>query len=55
MILRAVISLAAALALHSCTASYDSPHTGIRYRVEVPFSAVVPFLLKFEQPVSPQK
>lgn len=49
--MKTVLAIAAALILASCTASYDSPRTGIKYRIEVPFSAVAPYL----PVVSPQK
>lgn len=38
------LSLILILLLASCTAEYDSPRTGIKYRLEVPFSAVSPYL-----------
>lgn len=33
-----------AVLISSCSATYDSPRTGIKYKLEVPFSAVSPFL-----------
>lgn len=38
------IIISAALILSSCSATYDSPRTGIKYKLEVPFSAVSPYL-----------
>ena len=38
--MKSLIILTFAALLASCTASYDSPRTGIKYRVEVPFSAI---------------
>lgn len=48
--MKTTLAILAALILASCSATYDSPRTGIRYRLEVPFSAVAPYL-----PVQPQK
>lgn len=45
-----LVLAAAIVALCSCTATYDSPHTGIKYRVEVPLSALERYL-----EVAPQK
>lgn len=42
--MKSLIILTVAALLASCTASYDSPRTGIKYRVEVPFSAVEKFV-----------
>lgn len=41
---RTALSIFAALALSGCSASYQSPRTGIQYRLEVPFSAISPYL-----------
>jgi hypothetical protein len=38
--MRHLTTLILAALLASCTASYDSPNTGFKYRVEVPLSAV---------------
>lgn len=38
--MKSLIILTVAALLASCSASYDSPRTGIRYKFEVPFSAV---------------
>lgn len=42
--MRYLATLILTAVLASCTASYDSPRTGIKYRVEVPFSAVEKFV-----------
>lgn len=42
--MRYLATLLLTAVLASCTASYDSPRTGIKYRVEVPFSAVEKFV-----------
>lgn len=38
--MKSLIILTVAALLASCSASYDSPRTGIKYRLEVPLSAV---------------
>jgi hypothetical protein len=38
--MKPLIILTVAAILASCSASYDSPRTGFKYRVEVPLSAV---------------
>lgn len=48
--MKTALAIITALILASCSATYDSPRTGIRYRLEVPFSAVSPYL-----PLHPQK
>jgi hypothetical protein len=55
--MRTLTGILIALILSSCTATYDSPRTGIKYRVEVPLSVLDQYL-KIEKPqpiVSPQK
>lgn len=52
--MKTVASILATLILASCTVSYDSPRTGIKYRVEVPFSAVEKYIKPPIQ-VSPSK
>lgn len=42
--MKTTLSILAALALAGCSAQYQSPRTGIQYRLEVPFSAVAPYL-----------
>lgn len=42
--MKTLAAITIALLLASCSATYDSPRTGIRYRLEVPFSAVSPYL-----------
>ena len=42
--MKTIATLIAIFALASCSASYDSPRTGIKYKLEVPFSAVTPYL-----------
>ena len=52
--MKTIATALAILILASCTASYDSPRTGIKYRVEVPFSAVEKYI-KSPIQVSPSK
>ena len=42
--MKTILTFATILILSSCSATYDSPRTGIKYKLEVPFSAVSPYL-----------